>query len=166
MSKKRFICENCWRAFKNQDSFKVRGIFDTYIYCKRCYEKYSQTCSICGERFRKTLMNKIGDEFICFECLTKNFVECEICGKFIPKSQKEDYVELKILDALSFVCKKCSNHLINCPKCNKLVLPDFLGKNRKGEIMCAECLQKEKIHSLPFSEFKKEVVDEMCNLWS
>lgn len=93
------------------------------------------TCDDCGEDYCEDCISWVSSvqEYVCSDCLDKNYVECEECGKhYRPDDLSETQSGLH-------VCERCADYYyIHCEECGELVR-DTEKHTYDGDDYCEEC---------------------------
>lgn len=103
-----FVCESC--------------LVDDYFYCEDC-----------GHYHHRDNGNNVADgRTVCNDCF-QNYVECKVCGDYIPKC---DTITLKLNGGYIDVCRGCYySHGVNCVECGERCHEDDIDEDG----YCSEC---------------------------
>jgi formylmethanofuran dehydrogenase subunit E len=132
------VCTVCGEPIYNEDVVYING----EPYCLHCVSY----CSSCDEYVLDGDINKVGNDYICDDCLHRYYTRCNDCGEYYHND------ETKGVAGGYDVCLDCLNdYYYYCNDCGEYYkFEDITEYN--GEYYCNDCLESIKEKELEETE--------------
>ena len=129
-------CDLCETRMRDGELF-VRTYFGDPI-CDDCYNEYYETCSDCGEIYRREDVYFVDGEAVCDDCLqSDDYSECWQCGEI-------HFTDTMIYaDGKGYFCEYCADHYLNtCDMCGTVGYGEDMYHMPEGGVYCDGCVDR------------------------
>lgn len=93
------------------------------------------TCDRCGSEYPESMLNTVGEDQLCDDCIVNDTILCSRCGERIYLSENAG-------DNDTPLCQHCyDRHFINCVECDRVILLDdaYYASDDEDDPRCYSC---------------------------
>jgi len=121
--------ENTMKNIINENTITSINTVSEDIICSECGEVIIRA----GEEFNSDLFEVIDGEYVCQDCVEREFVKCRDCGEYVRRDDAYEY------DG-DYLCEDClDENYVRCEHCNDLIPIDDATWIERDDVYVCNC---------------------------